>query len=254
MRLGAASCSCGEQPPDESAHTFEEIPWRSPRCRARQRSASVSGRPAQSLLGSHRRRIRGAVGAQAPLAPHADAPHARRLRARRHDVRPRRRPRQGFDRLRGHELGRHRRDPAEGGRDDRGAEALRDEPGPALRGPRASGLAAPVRRRVPAARHEAHERPDRGRHGAYVGHGPDARLRAPHEPPDRRRARPHRRRSAAPQHRSRRGLDSGREALRRRRARRPRRPRGRRALPDRRPAGARPGLQRGAVARFERHS
>ena len=92
----------------------------------------------------------------------------------------------------------------------------------------------------------------RRRHRAHLRHRRHPRLRAPHEPPDRQRPRPHRRRPAAAQHRRRRRRDSRRQALRRRRSGRARRGRRRRSLPHRRRAGARPDLQRGALPRRQR--
>src|ERR1019366_614899 len=96
--------------------------------------ASLAGRPARPHLGGRHGRPDRALGPQAALDSHADAPHARRLRARHHDVGAGRDPRQGHDGLLGDELGRHRRDRPQGGADLGGAEALRDVAGPAVRG------------------------------------------------------------------------------------------------------------------------
>ena len=125
----------------------------------RRRSARLvlARREPRPRLGGRHGRARRALGAQAALDPHADAPDARRLRARRHDVRPRRRPRQGRDRLRGHELGRHGRHPGRRRpRRPRSRSASRCRPG--LRYEDLPRLTAPHPKvaRVPAARHEAH--------------------------------------------------------------------------------------------------
>ena len=62
------------------------------------------------------------------------------------------------------------------------AEALRDEPGPALRGPAATDRAEPDGPRLPAARDQGVRGQGRRRHRAHLGQRRLARLRALDEP------------------------------------------------------------------------
>ena len=105
-------------------------------------------------------------------------------------------------------------------RDDRGAEALRDEPGPARRGPAAADRARPEGPGLPAARDEGVRGQGRRRHRALLGQRRVAGLRALDEPADRDGPRPDRGRRAPPLDGRRRRRDARLQALRRRRPRR----------------------------------